>query len=203
MPIARPLALLALLAAPASAAIHIEIEAFGTTPDGADTDIAQFDTWGTTTWSVWVWSDEPGVTLYGLEFGITADPNLTLTTLGAVNPAAPHTFSFESAGTLNPSAITGISLQDPSLAPFGYALPTSAASAWLVYDAFGANGGGAGVAGLEPPGRIDAGAVTLNTAGATPDVIYHGVQSYVEPAPAGVALLALATPCLGARRRRR
>ncbi len=199
----RPLVTLAgvaLLTPAAAGAIHIEIAQDWDTPDGVDDAIAQFDTWNDTTWNVWVWSDEPGVRLYGLELAVTAGPNLTVSSAGTTNPTGPHAFSFESDGIVGASQIVDISVQDPSLIGLGYVLPTSPASAWLFYDSFTLNGGGFG--GLEPFERIDAASVQLNVDGATPDVELHGVYAYPEPAPGTASGLLIAAGALGARRRR-
>lgn len=194
------LAAAALPVATAAAAVHLEVTAHNGIADGQDDLIAQFDTWNDTTWDVRIWADDPGVRVYDLTFDITADGNLTFTTLGQIDPTNVHDFLAEAPGTLAGNTISDVNFTDISFIGTGYVLPTAPASAWLAYSGFVANGGG--FDGLVPPGRIDAAVTNATFEGGAQDFVYHGVQSYIEPTPGAAATLMLASGLLTARRRR-
>ncbi len=184
----------------ANAGIHIEIAAMSEGPDGSDTFgavIGQTDTLG-----VWIWSDEPGVEVFGIEFDLVG------TVFGQTTPN-PSLFQIQSLGTADPSGAFSL-LADPGdlidssrnanvimltlpIPSAQVAIPDSRDSALLIYDSF---------TGMPNTflGGVTANAFNISgAAGAYTDIEVHGW--YQIPAPGTLAAVG-GLGLLATRRRR-
>lgn len=191
---------LAALTTPTLADVYIEVAWTDYGPDGADDLVPEFETRFMTSYSVWMWADEPGVVLTGIDFDVTMGTELSVLALGVVDPDARHAFLIESPGTGAGDRINNISAVDLPLPGFGYELPGGPAGAWLLYAGFVVNPGDFG---LVSHGRVDAVLNTLTFAQGTAAQSVHlfGVQSYPEPTPGSFVPLVLASVGVGRRRR--
>lgn len=184
----------------ANAGIHIEIAAMNEGPDGADTfgaAIGQTDTLG-----VWIWSDEPGVEVFGIEFDLvgtvfgqtTPNPSLfEIQSLGTADPSGAFSLLADPGDLIDSSRIANVIMLTLPIPSAQVAIPSSRDSALLIYDSF---------TGMPHTflGGVTANAFNISgAAGAYTDIEVHGW--YQIPAPGTLAAVG-GLGLLAARRRR-
>lgn len=184
----------------AYAGIHVEIAAMSEGPDGFDTfgaAIGQTDTLG-----VWIWSDEPGVEVFTIEFDLVGTrfgqttPNASwyeIQSLGTADPTGAFNLLAHSGDLIDSSRIANVVMLALPIPSAQVAIPTSRDSALLIYDSF-----------TGTP-HVFTGGVTANAfnisgaAGMYTDIEVHGW--YQIPAPGTLAAFG-SLGLLAARRRR-
>ncbi|MBL4809625.1 MAG: hypothetical protein JKY43_06160 [Phycisphaerales bacterium] len=183
----------------AAADIYIEIDFAGSGPDGQTTgDLVIFDP---TPLSVWIWADEPGLTIMDLSLQINGQSRLGIPNSGGI-------LTFDSVGTADPNsnfAITADGTLDAGntlinnlffsnlILPTN-PLPTSMQTAWLLYTDFTGTATEP-FAGVMP--IIDS---LILQSGDTSQTI-HTYGLYQTPTPNTLALLTLAGLLTTKRRR--
>lgn len=152
--------------------------------------------------SIWIWADEPGLTIMNLFLQINGQskqgfPNsggiLTFDSIGTADPNSNFVI-FATDGTLNTDNTLINNIGFSNLTFPATPLPTSIDNAWLIYTDFTGTAQNAG-AGVMPI------VTNLTFQGTTPQQTIHTFGLYETPTPSTLALLGLAS--LGITKRRR
>lgn len=187
------------LAGAANAGVHIEVAAAHEGPDGLDTFgavIGQSDPLG-----VWIWSDEPGMTVHAIAFDLVGavfgspfpdDNEYRFDSLGQADPDGLFLLTSSPGTLVGGSLIQGVEMATFPLGAPPIVLPTDPADALLIYTGF------TGTPWAFTGGATPSDVFVFSDSGAVDDIRVHGW--YQIPAPAATPLLA--TACVLARRRR-
>lgn len=200
-PVVRACAILCLLAAPAAAAIYMDIAPRFEGPDGQDTFGAAIGQ--TDTLKVWIWSDEPGVRIRDIQFDLigtvytSTDPNANwfeILSLGTTDPGNAFDL-FALPGTLaaDGSSITGVAMAALPLSGSLVELPQGPNGALLLYENF------TGRPHVFAGGVVATNIVVRDENFQTVPVISYGW--YQSPSPGPIAMIACVGACVARRRR--
>lgn len=184
----------------AIADIYIEVDFAGSAPNAQTTgDLAIDDP---TPLSIWIWADQPEVSIMDLSLQINGQSNLGI-------PNSGGNLTFDQTGTADPDghfaffATPGTLSQDNTLinnVGFSNAffpsdsLPTTIENAWLLYTDFTATAN-------DPASGVMPIVTFLGLLPGTPSQTIHTFGLYQTPTPSTLALLALAGTATTKRRR--